>query len=134
MNNIKKNNEPEQKEKPKYFFDTYAFIEIIRGNEKYKPYVNAIIITTIFNLAELNYNLKKEMSKEKANKYTKDYFDFIAEISFDDLMEAMDLKIKYKDLSIPDVIGYIIAKKHNIKFLTGDEGFRNFENVEFVKK
>ncbi len=128
MNNIILEN------KATYFFDTYAFIEIIRGNEKYKLYSNANIITTIFNLAELNYNLKKEMTKEKADKYTKDYFDFIVEISFEDLKEAMDLKIKNKDFSIPDVIGYVIAKKHKVKFLTGDEGFRNFDNVEFVKK
>jgi len=46
----------------------------------------------------------------------------------------MDLKIKHKDLSIPDVIGYIVAKRYGAKFLTGDEGFRNMENVEFVKK
>ena len=46
----------------------------------------------------------------------------------------MTMKSKNKQLSIPDAIGYIIAKKLNIKFLTGDERFRNFENVEFVKK
>jgi len=74
------------------------------------------------------------MSKEKADDYTKDYFDFIVEVSLESLKEAMNLKTKHRDLSIPNVIGYITAKKHNIKFLTGDEGFRNFENVEFVKK
>lgn len=133
MNNIEEQKDPEE-EKSKYFFDTYAFIEIIRGSKDYLPYSNALIITTIFNLAELNYNLKKEMDKETADKYTRDYFPFIAEVSLEDLEKAMDLKIKYKDLSILDVIGYIIAKKHGVKFLTGDEGFRNFDNVEFVKK
>ena len=44
----------------KFFFDTYAFFEIIRGNPKYEKYKNVIAITTIFNLAELNYNLKKK--------------------------------------------------------------------------
>ena len=32
-----------------------------------------------------------------------------------------------------DCIGYIMAKKLNIKFLTGDKEFENFLNVEFVK-
>ena len=45
----------------------------------------------------------------------------------------MDLKIKYKHLSIPDCIGFIVAKRYGVKFLTGDEAFRNFDNVEFVK-
>lgn len=123
-----------EEEDETYFFDTYAMIEIIRGNPKYSPYTKSAVITAIFNLAELNYNLKKEMSKEKANKYTEDYFDFLVDVSLEDLKEAMDLKIKYKDLSIPDVIGYVVAKSHGVKFLTGDEGFRYFDNVEFVKK
>ena len=74
------------------------------------------------------------MNKEKADKYTEDYFDFIVEVSLNDIIKAMDLKTNYRDLSIPDAIGYIIAKQHNVKFLTGDEDFKNLDNVEFVKK
>ncbi len=117
-----------------YFFDTYALIEILEGNSKYEKYFDCGIITTIFNLAELNYNLKKQMTKEKADLYTEDYKDFIIEVEFTDIIKAMDLKMKYKNLSIPDAIGYIIAKKNNVKFLTGDEDFQDFDNVEFIKK
>ena len=53
--------------------------------------------------------------------------------SEEDVKEAMDLKIKNKNLSIPNTIGYTVAKRHNVKFLTGDEGFRNMDHVEFVK-
>ena len=45
----------------------------------------------------------------------------------------MSLKIKNKQRSIPDVMGYIIAKKYNAKFLTGDKEFKDVPNVEFVK-
>ncbi len=130
-------NEEIQKNKEKeevYFFDTYAFFRIIEGNPNYASYQNSQAITTIFNLAELNYNLKKEKDKKTADEITKKYWDLLVEVSLEDLKEAMNLKIKYKDLSIPDVIGYIIAKKHGVRFLTGDEGFRNLDNVEFVKK
>ena len=82
----------------------------------------------------MNYNLKKEKDKKTADDLTKKYWDFLVDVSLEDLEKAMDLKIKYKDLSIPDVIGYIIAKKYGVKFLAGDEGFKDFENVEFVKK
>ncbi len=34
---------------------------------------------------------------------------------------------------MPDVVGYVIAKKHGVRFLTGDNGFEGFDNVEFVK-
>ena len=36
-------------------------------------------------------------------------------------------------LSFIDCIGYYLAKKNKAKFLTGDEKFKNMENVEFVK-
>ncbi len=119
-----------------YFFDTYAFFEIIEGNPNYLPYQNVGVVTTIFNLAELNYNLKKEMDKDKADEITKKYWDFLVSVAFEDLKKAMDLKIKHKKLSIPDAIGYIAAKKHNVKFLTGDSDFEDsqeFDNVKFVK-
>ena len=56
-----------------FFFDTYAFFEIIRGNPKYDKYKEVNVATTIFNLAELNYNLKKEMKDEMANEFTEKY-------------------------------------------------------------
>jgi|SRR3989344_6323972 len=119
--------------KQKYFFDTYAFFEILRGNPNYNKYINSVIITTIFNIAELNYNLKKEKDKKTADSVTEKYKDFVVNVNVNDVKRAMDIKIKDKDLSIPDVVGYSVAKRYKIKFLTGDEGFRNFENVEFVK-
>lgn len=117
-----------------YFFDTYAMFEVLGGNPKYEKYFNCGIITTIFNLAEFNYNLKKERSKEEADELTKDYIDFVVEVEFDDITNAMNLKTEYKNLSIPDAIGYTIAKRYGVKFLTGDSDFENFKDVELVKK
>jgi len=117
-----------------YFFDTYAFFEIIRGNPAYEKYKDVGAITTIFNLAELNYGLKKETSKEKADKITDKYFSLVVEIATKDLKEAMSLKTRNRKLSIPDAIGYTVAKSHGVKFLTGDKEFKEKTNVEFVKK
>ncbi|MBN2067216.1 MAG: PIN domain-containing protein [Candidatus Diapherotrites archaeon] len=117
-----------------YFFDTYAFFEIIRGNPAYGKYRDASAITTIFNLAELNYGLKKEAGNEKADRITDKYFPLLVEVSAKDLKEAMSLKIKNKKLSIPDAIGYTTAKSYGVRFLTGDQEFKKMANVEFVKK
>lgn len=116
-----------------FFFDTYAFFEIIRGNPDYKKYEEVNAITTIFNLTELNYGLKKEKNEKIADEITEKYRPFLVDVNLDDVKEAMNLKIRNKKLSIPDVIGYVIAKKFNAKFLTGDESFKNMANVEFVK-
>ena len=50
-------------------------------------------------------------------------------------IKAAEMKLKFlkQRLSFVDCIGYILAKKNNAKFLTGDERFRHKENVEFVK-
>lgn len=117
-----------------FFFDTYAFFEIIRGNPKYELYKNSIAVTTIFNLTELNYGLKKELDIKTADLLTEKYSPFLIEVTLDDIKEAMTFRVKNKELSIPDAVGYIIAKKHKIKFLTGDEDFKDLANVEFVKK
>ena len=116
-----------------FFFDTYAFFEIIRGNPKYKQYLEVRIITTLFNLAELNYNLKKEKDKKIADDYIDKYSKFIVEVTIEDVKKAMDLKTMHKNLSIPDAIGYTVAKRLDIKFLTDDKDFEGMENVEFIK-
>ena len=36
-------------------------------------------------------------------------------------------------MSYTDVVGYTLSRSLGFKFLTGDEAFRNLENVEFVK-
>ena len=116
-----------------FFFDTYAFIEAIKGNPSYQEYIDKSILTTIFNLAELNYILKKEMAKEKADRYTQEYAILAVTVTIDDIKKAMDFKIKHRDFSIPDAIGYNLAKRYGAKFLTGDSGFKDFSNVEFVR-
>ncbi len=117
-----------------FFFDTYALFEIIRGNLKYARYQEAVVVTTIFNLAELNYGLKKETNQYRANELTSKFSSAVVEVTVEDVEEAMSLKIKNKDLSIPDAIGYTVAKRLQILFLTGDEDFKEMLGVEFVKK
>jgi predicted nucleic acid-binding protein len=43
------------------------------------------------------------------------------------------MKKEKKNLSYVDALGYIIAGKLGIKFLTGDNAFGGMENVEYVK-
>lgn len=40
---------------------------------------------------------------------------------------------KRKDLSYADCIGYTYAKRHGMKFLTGDRQFERMQNVEYAK-
>ncbi len=117
-----------------FFFDTYALFEIVYGNKKFDKYAQAGGMTTILNLAELNYGLKKQFNGKTADEITERFAGNTAEISIGDVKEAMTLKISRKKISIPDAIGYTVAKSRKMRFLTGDEEFRDMANVEFVKK
>ncbi len=119
-----------------YFFDSYAFFEILKGNPDYEKYNEGIsIITTRLNLMELHYWLTLQKGEETADSYY-DLFEKHT-IGFDStaIKEASKFRARHKKLKLSyiDCIGYIMAKTRDMKFLTGDKGFIGMENVEYVK-
>ncbi len=118
----------------KYFFDTYALVEIIKNNPAYVKYFEEIIITTKYNLIELYYSLLMDFGEEKAKAGYLKFKDSSMDINDGVIFEAMQLKLKNKKLSYVDCIGYICATSKNLLFLTGDKEFEKMNNVEFVKK
>ena len=118
-----------------YFFDTYAIIEILKGNSGYEKYRDCKAIISAFNLAELHLHVTRVFGEEIADNILEEYSRCATNFELDDVKEATKLKIKYakRKLSIPDCMGYVISKRLNIKFLTGDEKFKDLENAEFVK-
>jgi uncharacterized protein len=119
-----------------FFFDTYALHEVIHENKNYSPYTKGItIITTKLNLMEIHYILLRSQGLEYANNAF-DYFNnFCVEIPDEVIKEANEFRLsnRKKDLSYTDCVGYILAKRLNAKFLTGDKEFEKLDNVEFVK-
>jgi len=118
-----------------YFADTYALIELLGGNQNYKPYLDCILITSRFNLVELYYYLLKDHGKKIADKYLEIYSKIVVPITLTSIKRGMDFKLKRKKskLSYADCVGYAIALEFGIKFLTGDNKFERLSNVEFVK-
>ena len=119
-----------------YFFDTYAIIEIIKGNPNYLKYKDVASAITLFNVVELHYSLLREYSSVLADAVAGKYAEFQVEIDFEIIKTANTLKLQHRkrNLSAADVIGYATAQKLGIKFLTGDYDFKDMVNVEFVKK
>lgn len=118
-----------------YFFDSYALIEMTRSNPAYAIFINEPVTTTKFNLAELFYIILEEQGEEKAKASFAKFRDFEIEVPDDILFKAMlfRLKNRKKGLSYADCIGYVFALENKLKFLTGDDAFKNMDNVEFVK-
>ncbi|MBI2449475.1 PIN domain-containing protein [Candidatus Pacearchaeota archaeon] len=118
-----------------YFFDTYSIIELIEGNQRYAKYEDESATITIFNLAEIYWVVLNKLGEKQADEVFKEYKDAVAEIDDDTLKEAIKFRKENKkqDFSYADCIGYIYAKRHGMKFLTGDKEFEELPIVEFVE-
>jgi predicted nucleic acid-binding protein len=116
------------------FFDTYALIEIAKGNPRYKRYLDVErILLTKLNLIELYYAILRDFGEIEAKKHYFFYLPFAEEITDETVFEAVRFRLEHKKLSYADCIGYVTAKRKGVKFLTGDVAFRGLENVEFVR-
>jgi len=117
-----------------YFFDTTALIHLFEGKESYENYYDSEIIISWLNLVEFDYYCIKTNRKDRKTlfKYLKDFC-----IAIDDETVHLSNEFRYfhkqRDISYVDAIGYCLAKKNKLKFLTDDTAFKDLQNVEFVQ-
>ena len=119
-----------------YYFDTYAFYELLYQNTNYTQFSkNVKFITSKLNLMELYYGLLCKFGKDTAETYYNRFMPYCVDIDDEVIKQAMVFKSlnKKRRLSYVDCIGYILARSKGLKFLTGDKEFESFDNVEFVK-
>ena len=118
-----------------FVYDTYAIIEIIKGNEKFRDYLYKKIIINNFIFAELCYVLTR-IGYPNAEKYLDRYSRFIIHVDPNIIKKAMSFRFenRKKNMSMIDCISYLMAKELGLKFLTGDKEFAGLEGVEFVRK
>ena len=118
-----------------YVMDTYAVAEILRKNKNYCPYLEKSVILTQWNIFEIYYTVARDYGKEKAQQVVDLYYPSVIAVQKSILEEAAFFRLeqRQKDLSMTDCIGYILARRIGIKFLTGDIKFENLPNVEWVK-
>lgn len=118
------------------FYDTYALYAIATGKESYADFSKGYkIITGLMNLYEFYYILIKENNKRLAEEFFNRLINSCIKIKPDIVKEAANFRFKEikRKLSYVDCLGYIIAKTNNVKFLTGDAGFKGLSNVKFVE-
>ncbi|HJX50005.1 MAG TPA: PIN domain-containing protein [Candidatus Nanoarchaeia archaeon] len=116
--------------------DTYALIEISKGNPKFAEYLKSIFILSDLTLAEFYGVLLREEGESVADYWTKKLEKYSLPASKEVLIEA--IKFRYENrrlnLSFFDAVGYIFSLKNGCLFVTGDKEFEKFTNVEFIKK
>jgi uncharacterized protein len=125
----------QEKTGDKYFYDTYALIELVKKNKNYEYYSNFTLYMLGQNLIELYYQLLIAYGEETAKKYYIVLKNNIIEMDDEMIFEACRFRQKHKKkhLSYVDCLGYTCAKMKGMKFLTGDKEFKGMDNVEFVK-
>ncbi len=118
-----------------YFFDSYALIELIKGNENYKEYAPVGMIFTKLNLFEVYYALLRLDGQQKADSFLYSYSYYAVDYDETVIADAAHFRLQYakRNISMVDAIGYVVAKRFFMKFLTGDQQFKDLENVEYVK-
>ena len=120
----------------KFYFDTYALVEIYKGNPNYEGYKEDVdLMLNELNILEYVYFLIRENRGGNLKQIFENLKKFAVEYDDTILVDAAKMKFEYKKdkLSYVDCVGYIIAKKKGVRFLTGDEKFKGRANVEFVK-
>lgn len=119
------------------FLDTYAIIEIDKGNPNYRKYVltPAAAITTLLNLIEVHYVYMKNFGNEEADKIYEIAKRLVIPVDDSIIKEATRFKLLNikKRLSFADCIGYTTARKYSAKFISGDYMFKGLEDVEFIR-
>lgn len=122
----------------KYYLDTYAMREYLRGNRSYQKYFSGHeLITSLMNLIELYYLVLRDDGESAADKSYLAFKQYEVSITDHDIRNAMKFRLGSKarkeDVSYADAIGYIIAKRYGVTYLTGDDAFEGFPNVLFIK-
>lgn len=118
-----------------YFFDTYALISLVKGMPNYAKYTENRVTTTILNLIEFYFIILRDFGDKKAKELYDNFEECVVEVPKEVIFEAMKFRLanKKQRLSYVDCIGYYLAKKNKLRFLTGDKEFEKLSNVEFVK-
>ncbi len=119
----------------RFFLDTFALMEIIKGNPNYGKCLDSEMFTTLMNLYEMHYNLLKISDENSAKDKFFQFKQFLIPVKDEHIFLASRFRIENArlKLSYVDALGYIIAKEEGMKFLTGDNAFRKMPDVEFVK-
>ena len=121
-----------------FFADSYAIIEILKGNGHYLPYQQArYLATTEFNLCEVAFAICRDYP-DKAKDIMEHVREMITLVPTTDedycsgAVTKRSTASQGKKLSTIDCVGYSVACRLDIPFLTGDREFRDIPGVEFV--
>ena len=121
----------------RFFYDSYAVLAYLSGNENYRLFFeeNDGLLTKL-NLMEIYYRTLEVHGVKAASQVVKVFAKYVIDFGVADIESSMKLRLELKkkgrNISYADALGYFLALKNKVKFLTGDKWFEKLEGVEFV--
>lgn len=122
------------------FYDSYAVLAYISGEKAFAKYFDGQSsggVLTKLNLMEIYFRAAKLHGHEAAREVIDRFSRYLIDFDIDDIAGCMKLREelmkKRIGISYVDALGYYLAKKMRIPFLTGDRQFADLAGVKFVK-
>ena len=119
-----------------FFFDTYAFCEIMAMNPSYREYAkHKNIATSLMNIYEFHYALLEQVPRNLVDRAIQHLQHLCIPITQQDIITASSFRFmnKKSKFSYIDSLGYIMAQRRGMLFLTGDNAFLGMNGVEFIR-
>ncbi len=121
------------------FYDSYAVLAYISGEKAFAKYFDGQLsggVLTKLNLMEICFRAAKLHGHEAAREVIDRFSRYLVDFDVDDIAGSMKLREelmkKRMGISYVDALGYYLAKKMRIPFLTGDRQFAGLPGVKFL--
>lgn len=113
----------------KAFLDSYAMVEILEGNSRFLPYLREGV-TNQFNLLEFHVTACRKKGSGDADAALARLRTKAVAIEHEDVVEASRFKREApKGVSHADALGYAMAQRRRMPFVTGDKAFKGLPGV-----
>jgi hypothetical protein len=121
-----------------FFLDSYAIIEMAKGNPKYLRFRSEPGVTARANLLEVYYILAQQGSEDLAKACLETLGPLAVELPVGLIPTIARFRLQQlgatgRRFSYVDASGYVYARENGYALLTGAHEFKGFPGVEFVR-
>ena len=121
-----------------FFLDSYAIIEMARGNPSYRPFVHEPVITMRANLLEVYFVLAQSGGTALADASLKLLGPHSVDLPVELIARVEEFRLRKKGatgrrFSYADASGYVYARENGYEFLTGAEEFEGLPSVQYLR-
>lgn len=118
-----------------FCLDTYALVEIHKGNPKFEKLQYESLMIPDLILAEFHGILYSRYNRKTADYWMRRLMSHAQNVPFPVLLAAMRFKVdqRKRNLSFFDCVGYLFARENKMRFVTGDKEFKDLPGVLFLR-